>query len=58
MRSPLLALALVLAACGPADRGRSGAARDTAPAASLTARGPDNLVLRIPRKDGEVRVFA
>ena len=51
-------MALVLAACGPADRGRSGAARDTAPPSSLTARGPDNLVLRIPRNGGEVRVFA
>jgi cell division septation protein DedD len=51
-------LALVLAACGPADRGSSGTARDTAAAASLTAKGPDNLVLRIPRAGGEVRVFA
>jgi hypothetical protein len=58
VRSPLLALALVLAACGPADRGSKGAARDTAPPSSLTARGPDNLVLRIPRNGGEARVFA
>jgi hypothetical protein len=51
-------MALVLAACGPADRGSSGRARDTAPATNLTARGPDNLVLRIPRNGGAVRVFA
>jgi hypothetical protein len=58
VRSSLLALALALAACGPADRGSADAARDTAPEASTAARGSDNLVLRIPRGGGEVRVFA
>jgi len=58
VRSPLLAMALVLAACGPADRGSAHSARETASAMSAVARGPDNLVLRIPRTGGEVRVFA
>jgi len=50
-------LALALAACGPADRGNAAAARDTMPV-SNAMRGPDNLVLRIPRAGGEARVFA
>ena len=59
MRTPLLALALALAACGPADRGSADSAREsTSVASSSTVRGPDNLVLRIPRTGGEVRVFA
>jgi len=59
VRSPLLALALVLAAaCGPADRGSSGSARETSSVASTQMRGPDNLVLRIPRTGGAARVFA
>ncbi len=57
VRIPLLALALALTACG-SDRGRSAAARDTARATSATPRGPDELVLRIPRGGGEARVFA
>jgi hypothetical protein len=57
VRTPLLALALVLAACGPADRGNADAARDSSPGASAM-RGPDDLVLRIPRAGGEARVFA
>ena len=44
VRSPLLALALVLAACGPADRGSSDSARETSAAASGAVRGTDNLV--------------
>src|SRR5262245_45390416 len=44
-------------ACG-SDRGRAPAARDTAPATSATPRGPDELVLRIPRAGGEARVYA
>src|SRR6476646_10782286 len=44
-------------ACG-SDRGRAPAARDTARATSATPRGPDELVLRIPRGGGEARVFA
>ena len=58
VRSPLLALALALAACGPADRGSRDSARETTAVASVGERGPDNLVLRIPRTGGEVRVFA
>ena len=57
VRTPLLALALALAACGPADRGSAEAPRDTM-TASNTARGSDDLVLRIPRAGGEPRVFA
>jgi len=58
VRSPLLALALVLAACGPADRGSADSARETSAAASAVVHGTDNLVMRIPRNGGEVRVFA
>lgn len=53
---PLLALALVLAACGPADRSDSSAAHD-APSAS-PPRGSDPLVLRIARAGGRARVYA
>ena len=58
VRTPFLALALVLAACGPADRGNADASRDSTPTADATMRGPDDLVLRIPRAGGEARVFA
>jgi cell division septation protein DedD len=58
VRTPLLALALVLAACGPADRGNADASRDSTPTADAVMRGPDDLVLRIPRTGGDVRVFA
>ena len=57
VRTPLLALALVLAACGPADRGNADASRDSAPAADAAMRGPDDLVLRIPRAGGAARVY-
>src|SRR3954454_4890695 len=40
------------------DRRRTAVARDTARATSATPRGPDELVLRIPRGGGEARVFA
>ncbi len=56
MRTTLPALALVLAACGPADRPDAPAAQATPSAAA--PRGPDNLVLRIPRGGGDARVFA
>lgn len=53
----LLALTLVLAAaCGPADRPQQSAAHD-APSASQF-RGPDALVLRVPRAGGRARVVA
>jgi hypothetical protein len=58
VRTPLLALALVLAACGPADRGNTPAARESASAVAASSRGPDRLVLRIPRAGGEARVYA
>ena len=50
MRSPLLALVLVLSACSTADdRG--------APAASTASLGPDAIVLRIPAKGGPARAY-
>lgn len=52
----LLALALVLAACGPADRPGKSAAHD-APSSARTP-GTDPLVLRVPRAGGRARVFA
>lgn len=57
VRITCLALAFALTACGT-DRGRSPVARDTARATSATPRGPDELVLRIPRGGGEAKVFA
>jgi hypothetical protein len=56
VRSTLLALVLVLAACSGSDR-RDDPAKRAAPSASAP-RGPDNLVLRIPRTGGAARVFA
>ncbi len=60
VRYPLLALALALAACGPADRGKRDSTRESTAATSggSGTRGPDYLVLRIPRTGGEARVFA
>ena len=55
VRSTLLALALVLAACKgdrPADSATRTALSAQAP------RGPDNLVLRIAQKGGTARVYA
>ncbi|MDQ6885890.1 MAG: SPOR domain-containing protein [Gemmatimonadota bacterium] len=51
-----LALALVLAACGRSDRTRPPAAGQT-PSASATLRGPDVLVLRLPRAGGAARAY-
>ena len=61
MRTPfaltlVLAAAGALAACGPADRPGQSAAHD-APSASQF-RGPDPLVLRVPRAGGRARVHA
>jgi hypothetical protein len=56
VRSTLLALVLVLAGCGKADRQDQPTTR-TAQSASAP-RGPDNLVLRIPRAGGAARVYA
>ncbi|MCY7379148.1 MAG: hypothetical protein LH467_07385, partial [Gemmatimonadaceae bacterium] len=55
MRSTLLALAVVLAACNN-DR-PAGSATRAAPSAQAS-RGPDNLVLRIAQKGGTARVYA
>ena len=56
VRPALLALVLVLAACGTSDR-KSSATTRTAPS-SAVPRGPDNLVLRIVRSGGTARVFS
>jgi len=56
VRPTLLAMVLVLAACGGSDRHE---ATTTRTASSTTAlRGPDNLVLRIVRTGGAARVFS
>ncbi len=58
MRSTLLpALALAFVACGTADRPDTPAAQ-ISPSAATNQRGPDNLVLRLPRGGGEARVYA
>jgi hypothetical protein len=56
VRTTLLTLVLVLAACGRSDRQDAPTTHD----ASLRSapRGPDNLVLRIPRTGGSARVYA
>jgi cell division septation protein DedD len=51
----LLALALVLAACGRADRRDAGAV-DEAPSAT-TSLGPDPVLVRIPRSGGTARAY-
>ncbi len=56
VRSTLLALVLVLAACGKADRQDQPGTRS--PSTASAQRGPDNLVLRIPRTGGTARVYA
>lgn len=56
VRTTLLGLALVLAAC---SRGDDQATPSRQVLASATAaRGPDHLVLRIPRAGGDARVYA
>jgi hypothetical protein len=57
VRSTFLALVLVLTACGSADR-RDAATRTAPSSATAAARGPDNLVLRMPRAGGTARVYA
>ncbi len=54
----LLALALVLVACGRSDRPDDPATRDASPTPSLArATGPDPVVLRIPRGGGLARAY-
>jgi hypothetical protein len=56
VRTTLLALVLALAACGRGDRQDTPARQATV---SATApRGPDHLVLRVPRAGGEARVYS
>lgn len=52
---PLVALALVLLACGPSDR-HDRTAADDAPSATAS-RGPESLVLRVPRAGGRARAY-
>ncbi|MFN2399672.1 MAG: SPOR domain-containing protein [Gemmatimonadaceae bacterium] len=52
----LLALVLVLGACGPSDRAGT-VAQSEAPATSASSRGPDLLVLRFPRAGGIARAL-
>jgi cell division septation protein DedD len=55
VRTPLLALALAITACGGDERADSAAANAPSVASS---RGPDLLALRIPRKGGTPQVHA
>jgi hypothetical protein len=54
VRTTLITLVLVLAACGGSDRQDA----PTTHGSSSAMRGPDNLVLRIPRTGGAARVYA
>jgi hypothetical protein len=56
VRPTLIALVLALVACGKADRQSTRTTHDTPSVPAL--RGPDNLVLRIPRTGGSARVYA
>jgi cell division septation protein DedD len=51
----IVALALVLVACGPSDRRDTPARHDTPSASSST--GPDQIILRVPRSGGAVRAY-
>jgi hypothetical protein len=52
----LIALALMLAACGKSDRAATPAVSEASSASTM--RGPDQVVLRFPRDGGQVRAFA
>jgi hypothetical protein len=56
VRSTLLALVVVLGACGQGDR-QDDSTRRATPSVTVP-RGPDNLVLRVARTGGAARVFA
>ena len=56
VRPTLLAMVLVLAACGRSDRPDTTTTRTASSTAAI--RGPDNLVLRIARTGGTARVFS
>jgi len=56
LRTTLVAFVIALVACGGGDRAGTPSTRVTA---SATApRGPDHLVLRVPRAGGAARVYA
>jgi hypothetical protein len=57
VRPTLIALVLVLAACGRSDSAPPDTTR-LLPTSAAVPRGPDNLVLRIPRAGGSARVYA
>ena len=57
VRTTLLALTLALAACGRSDRPDTPATQAT-PSSVTAPRGPDHLVLRVPRSGGEARVYS
>ncbi len=56
LRSTVLMLTLALAGCGRGERADTPTLRATASVAS--PRGPDHLVLRVPRAGGDARVYA
>ena len=56
VRPMLLTLALFSAACGRGEREGTPTTRVTPSA--VTAKGPDRLVLRVPRTGGDARVYA
>ncbi|MEP6620827.1 MAG: SPOR domain-containing protein [bacterium] len=56
VRTTLLACTLALAACSRGDRKDTPAKPTTATLPAM--RGPDHLVLRVPRAGGEARVYA
>ena len=56
VRPMLLTLALLSAACGRGEREGTPTTRVTPSA--VTAKGPDHLVLRVPRTGGDARVYA
>jgi len=55
VRIPTLVVALALVACGPSD-GRDSAA-EPGPASAAANRGPDPIVLRMPRTGGRVSAY-
>src|SRR5829696_7889672 len=56
VRTTLVACLIALAACGRGDD--QGQAAATVTASATVPRGPDHLVLRITREEGDARVYA